>query len=270
MRGADSSGLGLSSGDSHAWSAHDDEEVHTEDTDSRVVLDTEVDVLLDTETEVSSLGEVSAVSTGARVWVDTSVSSAGYLPPSTPASRRQADHENTAIRRMPHACQPSTPFPLFPQTTSPSSATQHFSTKNPNSNSPLPQLVLLDLQGSLQNLLRLGTSDSDVDGNLLVPSDAERSDGVSGLGRDGGLTGELLEHLGGSGQPVSGFTNGDVCGSVLARRLLAVRRTDDELLDPEILHRVDGGGLVGLDGKLPSCMVRCAVRPCPMPLLVAV
>jgi hypothetical protein len=35
-------------------------QVHTEDTNSRVVLDTEVDVLLDTEAEVAGLGEVAA------------------------------------------------------------------------------------------------------------------------------------------------------------------------------------------------------------------
>jgi len=50
-----------------------------------------------------------------------------------------------------------------------------------------------------------------VDGNLLVSPDSERSDGVSGLGGDGGLTGKLLENLGGSGKSVSGFTDRDVC-----------------------------------------------------------
>lgn len=34
-------------------------QVHTEDTDSWVVLDTEINVLLNTETEVTSLGEVA-------------------------------------------------------------------------------------------------------------------------------------------------------------------------------------------------------------------
>ena len=38
----------------------DHSQVHTEDTDSWVVLDTQVDVLLNTETEVSGLGEVPA------------------------------------------------------------------------------------------------------------------------------------------------------------------------------------------------------------------
>lgn len=76
---------------------------------------------------------------------------------------------------------------------------------------PLSQLVLLDLQSSLQNLLSLGTSDGNVDGNLLVSSDTERSDGVSGFGRDGGLTGKLLENLGSSSKSVTGFSDRDVC-----------------------------------------------------------
>ena len=41
-------------------SAHDDVEVHAEDTDVGVVAGTEIDVLLDTETEVAGLGEVLA------------------------------------------------------------------------------------------------------------------------------------------------------------------------------------------------------------------
>ena len=208
---ADSSGLGLSSGNSHAWSAHDDEEVHTEDTDSRVVLNTEVDVLVDTETEVSGLGEVSVVSIG---WASVTGSEpyARRRPSSIhhPVQRR----EQPSLRCTGHIppCHPSRTTPHPRPHRDPLRERPYVRRKDTSRNSPLPQLVLLDLQSSLQNLLRLGTSDSDVDGDLLVPSDAERSDGVSGLGRDGGLTGELLEHLGGSGQPVSGFTNGDVCG----------------------------------------------------------
>ena len=79
-------------------------EVHTVDTDTRVVLETEIDVLADTETEVASLGEVA-----------------------------------------------------------------------------LAELVLLDLEAALENLLSLGAADGDVDGDLLVPSDAKSADGVAGL-----------------------------------------------------------------------------------------
>lgn len=42
---SDSATLVLPSGNSHTGSAHDDVEVHTEDTDTGVVLDTQVDVL---------------------------------------------------------------------------------------------------------------------------------------------------------------------------------------------------------------------------------
>lgn len=55
----DGGSASLSSGNSVTWSAHDDVEVHTVDTDVRVVLDTQVNVLLDTETEVTGLREVS-------------------------------------------------------------------------------------------------------------------------------------------------------------------------------------------------------------------
>lgn len=45
----------------------------------------------------------------------------------------------------------------------------------------LPQLVLLDLEATLQNLLGLGATDGDVDGDLLVTADTECADGVAGL-----------------------------------------------------------------------------------------
>jgi hypothetical protein len=50
----------------HTRSTHDDEEVHTEDTDSGVIFDTQVDVLFYAETEVAGRGEVSGESAGAR------------------------------------------------------------------------------------------------------------------------------------------------------------------------------------------------------------
>ena len=41
----------------------------------------------------------------------------------------------------------------------------------------------------------LGAPDSAVDGDLLIPPDTERSDGVAGLGEDWGLTSQRLQHL---------------------------------------------------------------------------
>lgn len=53
----------------------------------------------------------------------------------------------------------------------------------------LAQLVLLDLEATLEDLLGLGATDSDVDSNLFVTADTEGTDGVAGLacGRGDGL-----------------------------------------------------------------------------------
>ena len=45
----------------------------------------------------------------------------------------------------------------------------------------LAQLILLDLEATLENLLSLGATDGDVDGNLFVTTDTEGTDGVTGL-----------------------------------------------------------------------------------------
>lgn len=45
----------------------------------------------------------------------------------------------------------------------------------------LAELVLLDLETTLDNLLCLGATDGDVDGDLLVTADTEGTDGVAGL-----------------------------------------------------------------------------------------
>jgi hypothetical protein len=58
------------------------------------------------------------------------------------------------------------------------------------------QFVFLDFQPSLEDLLRLGAADGDVDGDLFVATDAKGSDGVTCFGCDGCLSGELLEDLG--------------------------------------------------------------------------
>lgn len=89
------------------------------------------------------------------------------------------------------------------------------------------QLVLLNLQTSFQDFLSLWTSDGNVNGNLFVSSDTEGSDGVSSLGLDWSLTGQLFQNLGGSGQSVTGFTDGDV---------------QDQLLDLQFTHNILGFG----------------------------
>lgn len=45
----------------------------------------------------------------------------------------------------------------------------------------LAQLVLLDLQATLENLLSLWAADGDVNGDLLVTTDTEGADGVASL-----------------------------------------------------------------------------------------
>jgi hypothetical protein len=89
----------------------------------------------------------------------------------------------------------------------------------------LAELVLLDLEATLEDLLGLGAADGDVDSDLLVPPDTEGTDGVAGLGVDGGLTAELFEHLRSTGETITRLANGDV---------------EDELLDAELPHGVVG------------------------------
>jgi len=72
------------------------------------------------------------------------------------------------------------------------------------------QLVLLDLQTTLEDLLGFGSSDRDVNGDLLVTTDTESSDGVTGLRGDGSLTSQLFENLGGTSKPVTRLSDGDV------------------------------------------------------------
>ena len=76
---------------------------------------------------------------------------------------------------------------------------------------PLSEFVLLDLEATLEDFLSLGATDGNVDGDLFVTTDAERSDGVPGFRCDRCLTGELFQHLGGPGQPVTRFADGDIC-----------------------------------------------------------
>ena len=79
------------------------------------------------------------------------------------------------------------------------------------------ELVLLDLEATLKNLLRLGPTDRDVHRDLLVTTDTELTDGVPRLGRHGGLTGKLLQHLRRPRQTITRFTDGDVCSNRTGR-----------------------------------------------------
>lgn len=101
----------------------------------------------------------------------------------------------------------------------------------------LAELVLLDLESSLENLLGLGSTDGDVNGDLLVTTDTEGTDGVTGLGVDRSLTGQLLQNLGGTGKSVTRLSDGDV---------------EDELLNAKLTH---GVGLLGLGVGLQKNML---------------
>lgn len=69
---------------------------------------------------------------------------------------------------------------------------------------------------------------------LFVPPDTKGTDGVSGLAVDGSLTGQLLKHLGRTGQTITRLANGDI---------------EDELLDAELPHGI-GSFAFGLDNLI--------------------
>jgi len=75
---------------------------------------------------------------------------------------------------------------------------------------PAAELVLLDLQATLEDLLGLGTTDSDVDGDLFIATNTECSDSVAGFGGDGGLTSELFEDLGGTSETITRLADRNV------------------------------------------------------------
>ena len=94
------------------------------------------------------------------------------------------------------------------------------------------EFVLLNLQASLEDLLGLGATDSAVNGNLFVTADGERTDGITSLGEDGSLTGQVFQDLGSTSKTITGFTDGDV---------------QAELGDLDVSHRVGLGSR--LEGK---------------------
>jgi hypothetical protein len=79
----------------------------------------------------------------------------------------------------------------------------------------LAEFVLLNLKTTLDELLSLVSADGDVDGNLFVTLDRERADSVSGLGLDGLLVGEVLEHLGGLGELITRLTSAEIENELL-------------------------------------------------------
>jgi len=80
---------------------------------------------------------------------------------------------------------------------------------------PAVELVFLNLESTLENLLSLLATDGDGDGDLLVTTDAEGAHSVPCLGVDGGLSRQLLEHLGGTSEPVTALTDANVQAELL-------------------------------------------------------
>lgn len=74
----------------------------------------------------------------------------------------------------------------------------------------LLELVLLDLEGVLEEGLSLLSSDGNMDGNLLVSFDRKTSNGVSSFRFNWFLLGQILEHLGGLGEGITGLTGTEV------------------------------------------------------------
>ena len=85
------------------------------------------------------------------------------------------------------------------------------------------ELVLLDLESTLENFHRLVSSDGDVRSDLLVTTDTEATKSVSRLGGDGSLLSDLLQNTDSFGQSITTSSGGDV---------------ENELLDGDIPHHV--------------------------------
>jgi len=103
------------------------------------------------------------------------------------------------------------------------------------------EFVLLHLEATFKNLLGFGPSNGNMDGDFLVTTDAECSDGVPRLGGHGGLASELLEHFRRPCQTIARFANGDV---------------NDQFVNFELLHRIDGGAFgVGLHSFIKQTSV---------------
>jgi hypothetical protein len=79
----------------------------------------------------------------------------------------------------------------------------------------LSEFEFLNTESTLEEILGLLTSDGDVHCDFLVSLDTEGSDGVGGLGLDGGLITEILKHLGGLGELITGLSGTEVKNELL-------------------------------------------------------
>ena len=103
------------------------------------------------------------------------------------------------------------------------------------------ELVLLNLESTLDDLHGLFSADGDVAGNLFVTADAEGADGVAGLRLHDLLSGERLEDLAGPSETIAAFSDRDV---------------ENKLLDAKLAHFV----FSLLNGKKKICQQICRVK----------
>merc|ERR1712180_365101 len=100
------------------------------------------------------------------------------------------------------------------------------------------QFVLLHLETLLQDFFCFGSSNSAMDGNLLITTDTKGSNGVAGFGEDWCLTGQSFQYFSSTNQPVTTLSNADV---------------DTQFLNTDLLHWVDFLHLLFLSHFLSSC-----------------
>jgi hypothetical protein len=176
---------------------HDAVEVHSVDTNSWVVLDSEIDVLGDTETEVTGLGEVAL---SQLELLDTETTLQDFLSLWTTDGDVDSnllvttDTEGTdGVAGLAYFLLVSPCFPKF---------LRFLSIHPPTSlTTPICRFCRISFLLSLQ-ISRFGNW---------------------ALTEDWGLTGELLQHLSGTGESVTGLADTDV---------------EDEFVDPQLTHWV--------------------------------
>ena len=79
----------------------------------------------------------------------------------------------------------------------------------------LSELMLLDLEGILEESLSLLSTNGDMNCDLLVSLNGEASNGVSGFALDWGLSTQISEHLCSLGELISRLTGTEVKNQLL-------------------------------------------------------
>jgi hypothetical protein len=87
----------------------------------------------------------------------------------------------------------------------------------------LLELVLLDLEGVLEETLGLLSTNGDMDGNLLISFDRKTSNGVPSFRFNWFLERKILEHLGGLGEGITRLSGTEI---------------ENEFLDLDLTHLV--------------------------------